>query len=233
MNGSTSLTHMRTRLNNKHALMLFGGTIAGGVVGLLIAEVVVDRVIWGEFEDPGEDEIITLKPETGDAKQKADEAVVAMSSLVREQQKDSVMDRIYEVYGVDWYDETAIVPQTLVEEIFGEKQDYVTEVGIDYYAEDAIYVWAEDGTVIDDPASLFGANAHLHFGEGTDDPDYVHIWNREEMAFYVIRQVHDGYRFAILEETRPEPSKKAKRARRAARAVAEEIYEDDDADYQE
>lgn len=75
--------------------------------------------------------------------------------------------------------------------IIMDEEGWLTETAekqtIMYYA-DGVYAY-ENGDRVEHPATLVGANAHLHFGEDSGDPDVVYIWNaRMKVAYEVIRQ---------------------------------------------
>lgn len=49
------------------------------------------------------------------------------------------------------------------------------------------------GLEITDPEKMFGPNAHLHFGEGSEDPDVVYIVNHELRKAFDITRVDEPF----------------------------------------
>lgn len=93
---------------------------------------------------------------------------------------------------------------------------------ITYYEDDVTYCDVNE-EIIADPNGLFGPNVHLHFGEGSEDPDIVYVRNEKNSTDYEISRVHNAYSVVVLGMPQEEkkPSKSARR--RNARKVTEEI----------
>lgn len=94
-----------------------------------------------------------------------------------------------------------------------------------YYVEDDTYAHV-NGELLDDPNSTLLPNAHLHFGEGTDEPDAVYILNKSVGLIYEVLRVEGSYAEEVLGkeveevvevvEEKPKATKTVKRSRRAA-----------------
>jgi len=68
---------------------------------------------------------------------------------------------------------------------------------ITYYEDDTTYCDVGD-EIISDPNGMFGPNAHLHFGEGSEDPDIVYIRNEKVDTDYEISRVHNAFSVVVL-----------------------------------
>lgn len=69
-----------------------------------------------------------------------------------------------------------------------------------YYEGDNIFADATTDETIPNPNDIFGPNIHLHFGDGSDDPDIVYVRDESISVDYDITKVHGSYSVIILGE---------------------------------
>lgn len=103
-------------------------------------------------------------------------------------------------------------PRVMNIDEFPEVSGWNSREVILYYALDGVYV-DENEEIIDNPQNRFGPNAHLHFGEDSDDPNVVYIINRGEGVIYEIIREDSSYKVEVLGEVE-EPPKKVKVTRK-------------------
>jgi hypothetical protein len=106
---------------------------------------------------------------------------------------------------------------------------------ITFYEGDMTFCTDED-EIIDDPNGLFGANIHLHFGEGSDDPDVVYVRNEKTGTDYEITRNRGKYSVFVLgmPEEDPKPSKSnRKRHNRKADSKNDDDIDDEDPEEEE
>jgi hypothetical protein len=99
---------------------------------------------------------------------------------------------------------------------------------ITFYEGDMTFC-TESDEIIDDPNGLFGANIHLHFGEGSEDPDVVYVRNEKTGTDYEITRNRGKYSVFVLgmPEEDPKPSKSSrKRNNRKVGPKNDDIDED-------
>ena len=177
---------------------LLAGSITGGVLGYLIADFIaykmdeadfnatlveddldaaglvggMDRELY-EFKDDG-------KIATDYAKRVIKEEKETLEELVRPYQDEKAA---YIISAEEWGDTISVfVRKTVL-----------------YYEMDSIY--CDDQEVpIDDPENMFVPNAHLHFGEESDDPDVVYISNPGRSEMYEILRMRASYKIEVLGE---------------------------------
>jgi hypothetical protein len=95
-----------------------------------------------------------------------------------------------------------------------------------YYFEDGVYA-DENSEQIDHPQTLIGANAHLHFGEESADPDVVYIRNsRLEIDYEIIREKGTYKKEVLGIEEKP----KGKPKEKAVKKTRKEDLTDEDGD---
>lgn len=211
-------------LRPKNVLLLLAGAGFGAVSGLMISEVLIDRIVWGNPEKKEEDNgLVTL---TKDGPEGMKEVVMSdeykkppLSELIRDYNPNPMESEEPSI---------AIVTKELVD----EHANMVNIETILFYEEDHVFA-DEDGGMIDDPNELFVPNVHLHFGEGSNSEDIVYIWNGHVQMFYEVVSTKTAYKYEVLGEKPPPIPEKPKRLRRAkpnkAAEVADEEHEDDKA----
>ena len=194
--------HGATTLQKMSWLTL--GAVSGGILGYMIAEVVVDRITYGpRTKDVTEDDNIEmidydkLNAEFEGTKKIPYGSKPSLDELTRDYRPQD------EIRIVDWHDR------------MGENCET-----IHYYEKDQTFTY-ESGDIVDDPNGLFIPNVHLHFGEGSPDKDIVYIQNDNLDLVYEIIRLEKYYKVEILGEEDPEAVKvkspPVKRKRRAAK----------------
>lgn len=183
------------------------GAVSGGILGYMIAEVVVDRITYGPKPKGGravtEDDNIEmidydkLNAEFEGTKKIPYGSKPSLDELTRDYRPQDAI-RI-----VDWHDRMGEDTET-----------------IHYYEKDQTFAY-ESGDMIDNPNGLFVPNIHLHFGEGSPDKDIVYVQNDDLDLVYEIIRMDEYYKVAILGEPDPDAVEvkppPVKRKRRAAK----------------
>jgi hypothetical protein len=181
-------------LMNKFRYLLAGG-IAGGILGYLIADYFaykMDEEKYDLFPDDDSEELVGgMDKELYDfrddgtigtdyAKRVTTEEKATLEELVRPYQDEKAP---YIISAEEWGDTiSAFVQKTIL-----------------YYEMDSIY--CDDQEVpVDDPENMFVPNAHLHFGELSDDPDVVYISNPGRSERYEILRMRASYKVDVLGE---------------------------------
>lgn len=186
---------------------LTAGAVSGAILGYMISEVVVDRIVFGprpvgskaKEDEPQEIDMEALATDTNHRKHPYNKP--SLAELTRE------------------LEYTSKEPQRIV--TFDSELAEQTET-IHYYEKDTTFTF-ENGDQIDDPNGLFIPNVHLHFGEKSPDKDIVYVRNDDiDMTFEIIR-MDKSYAVEILGQEDPDASdekkveEKPKRNRRAAK----------------
>lgn len=187
---------------NKWPYLLAGG-VAGGILGYLIADYIAYQMDEAKYEPFTEDEKEELVGgmdkelyEFGEDDNKKTnyggvvvmEEKATLEDLARPYQSESAP---YILSAEEWEDppNQAFERQTIL-----------------YYEMDSVYC-TEGGELIDDPENLFVPNAHLHFGEQSDDPDVVYVNNPGRSEVYEIFRMRSSYQVDVLGEVPVEPPK--------------------------
>lgn len=198
------------------------GAVSGGVLGYMIAEIIVDRITFGKPKGyrrvTGDDgiEMIDydlLNKEFEGTKKIPYGTKPSLDELTRDYRpQDSI--RI-----VDFHDRIGEDTET-----------------IHYYEKDQTFTY-ESGDMIDNPNELFVPNVHLNFGEGSPDKDIVYVQNDDLELVYEIIRMDEYYKVAILGEPDPdavEVKPTVRRKRRAAKPkpkpedeLTDELHETD------
>lgn len=76
--------------------------------------------------------------------------------------------------------------QTCSRQEFDAADDSCREEIVYYTGDDCFY--DEDGNRVEEPDICFGADIVDYFGTTSDDPDIVHIYNKEEDVYYEIQR---------------------------------------------
>lgn len=199
LNGQTTL--------QKTSLLILGA-VSGGILGYMIAEVMVDRITYGPKPKGGrrvtEDDGIEmidydkLNSEFEGTKKIPYGSKPSLDELTRDYRPQESI-RI-----VDFHDR------------MGENCETIY-----YYEKDQTFTY-ESGDMVDNPNGLFVPNVHLHFGEGSPDKDIVYVQNDDLDLVYEIIRKDAYYKVEVLGEEDPDavsvPKKTpVKRKRRAAK----------------
>ena len=72
----------------------------------------------------------------------------------------------------------------------------------------------ESGEIVEHPNTMLGANAHLHFGEQSEDPDIVYIRNSVLKLDFELVHVHSTYNKEVLGLDEKLPKQKTKRVKK-------------------
>lgn len=212
-------------LNGEKVFTFMAGMILGGTIGYLVAEVLVDRMEYGPYFP---DEVKDTKKDKEDM-----EDVVVLKRPVMKSEKKALSELV-RPYAEAFDIEGGIKEVRIIQ--LEEAQKYDTTI-VKYYPVDSTFAYNDD-EIVEDPNYLFGPNAHLHFGESSDDPDVVYIMNHKNSEVYEIVNLGPSaaYKDLVLGLLEPEkPKSKPKRSRRAsapkkttgAEDVAEELDESD------
>ena len=211
-------------LRPKSVLLLLAGAGFGAVSGLMISEVLIDRIVWGNPEKKEEDDgLVTL---TKDGPEGMKEVVMS------DEYKKPPLSELIRDYNPNPMESEEPTIAIVTKELVDEHANMVNIETILFYEEDHVFA-DEDGGMIDDPNELFVPNVHLHFGEGSNSEDIVYIWNGHVQMFYEVVSTKTAYKYEVLGEKPPPIPEKPKRLRRAkpnkAAEVADEEHEDDKA----
>jgi hypothetical protein len=204
LNGQTTLQRI---------FLLTAGAACGAIVGYTISELVVDRIIFGPLERPEEkknDGIVgvdysELEKEFAGTKKIPYGSKPSLDELTRDYRPAEPI-RI-----VDFHDRLGEDVETIY-----------------YYEKDQTFAY-ESEDIVDDPNGLFVKNVHLHFGEGSPDPDIVYVQNDDLDLIYEIIRKDEYYKVSILGEPDPdaitEKKPPVKRKRRVASPKKEKLEE--------
>jgi hypothetical protein len=181
-------------MNNKFPYLLAGG-VAGGILGYLIADYLAYKIDEAEFEttfEEDEEELVGgMDKELYDFR---DDGTIGTdyAKRVTTEEKETL-----EVLTRPYQDEKA--PYIISAEEWGDTISAFDHKTILFYDMDCIY--CDDQEVpIDDPENMFVPNAHLHFGENSDDPDVVYISNPGRSEMYEILRMRANYKIDVLGE---------------------------------
>ena len=207
---------------------LLAGSIAGGILGYLIADFIAYKMDEAEFleELPESEELVGgMDKELYDFR---DDGTVgtdyATKRRVLEEDK-ATLDELVRPY----QDEKA--PYIISVEEWGDTISAFVQKTILYYEMDSIY--CDDQEVpVDDPENMFVPNAHLHFGEESDDPDVVYISNPGRSEMYEILRMRASYKVDVLgevpadspkEDSPKKPASRPGSSKERAKKEAEEL----------
>lgn len=224
--------------------LVFAGGVAGGFIGYLAAELILRReaqkdldfelkTLTGEFEVelPLKSVVIVKKVDEDPAllvKKEKPSAMIdgAVSDIRKKREKKD--KRNYTDYSKkDKGKLNELVAQYVPPQKIGviPLKEIAAETGpihslelITYYEDDLTFCDSEE-KIISDPNTIFGANVHLQFGNGSDDPDVVYVRNEKLGIDYEITRVHNSYSVVVLgvplEEPKPPKSKRQRNSRKS------------------
>ena len=185
---------------NKFPYLLAGG-ITGGILGYLIADYLAYRIDEAKYDRTGK--------QFSDGLPDSDEHIGGMDKNLYAFPDDK---RINTDYGKRIAPEDKATLEELARPYQDEKEPFIISAAewadsisafvrktVLYYEIDNVYCDDQDAS-IDDPENMFVPNAHLHFGEESDDPDAVYISNPRRSEMYEILRMKASYKADILGE---------------------------------
>lgn len=189
---------------NKFRYLLAGG-IAGGILGYLIADYFAYKIDEASFEAEWKD------PEEGE------ELVGGMDKELYEFEDDGSINIEYDSKRITAEEKATLeelarpyqpetAPHIISAEEWGDTISAYVQKTVLYYEMDSIY--CDDQEVpIEDPENMFVPNAHLHFGQESNDPDVVYISNPGRSEMYEILRMRASYKVDVLGEVPADPPK--------------------------
>jgi peptidoglycan hydrolase-like protein with peptidoglycan-binding domain len=214
---------MNTIIIKRFAIISLGG-IAGGIAGYFLADLIINKILEAEKEFKDEEDInveVKVGAASKDAggKVKIDYTKYAekgdLSELVKTYTKGAVKSKLdnIRIISLDEYD-----------------SNQTNKEAISYYAGDTTFCGPNE-EIIPNPEEFFGPNVHLHFGEGSEDPDIVYILNENNGTSYEITQFQGKYSVIILgmpDEESKETKGKRRRNTKKVKIVEDEENIDDE-----
>lgn len=217
---------------NKFGYLLAGG-VSGGILGYLIADFLAYKMDEALFDDINEDldnaelvggmdkELYEFDERDGDNKKinyaSVDDDKAELEELVRPYQDEKAP---FIVSVAEWDDTiSSFVQKTVL-----------------YYEHDGVYCDDQE-VLIEDPENMFVPNAHLHFGQESDDPDAVYISNPGRSEMYEILRMKASYAVNVLgevpadspkEDSPKKPANQSGSPKERAKKEAEELGDVDD-----
>lgn len=198
---------------NKVPYLLVGGVV-GGILGWLITDYLLykrDEAKYNIFsdEDAETEELVGgMDKELYEFDENADPRKTDYGGIVVIEEKKTLeeLTRPYQ-------EESS--PYILTAEEWGDMGlNSFERKTILYYEMDSIYCTDQE-ELVDDPENLFLPNAHLHFGEQSDDPDIVYVCNPGRSEMYEILRMRASYQIEVLGEVPVEPPKEGTSKKRA------------------
>lgn len=190
---------------NKLPYMLAGG-VAGGILGYLIADYLAYRIEENLYYDPTEDEDENVETQTGGMDQElyefeeGDNKKTDYGGLVVMEEKQT-LEKLARPY------QSESAPYILSAEEWEDLGlNSFERKTILYYEMDSVYCTDQE-ELVDDPENLFIPNAHLHFGEESNDPDVVYVNNPGRSEMYEIFRMRASYKVDVLGEVPVDPPK--------------------------
>jgi hypothetical protein len=188
-------------LMNKLPYLLVGG-VAGGVLGYLIADYFAYKMDeagyaaayerYPEREDESAELVGGMDKKLYDFdKEESAKTDYAKRVLTEEKASLEELARPYQIEQAPFI--------VSAEEWGGDTVNVFARKTILYYEMDSIY--CDDQEVpVDDPENMFVPNAHLHFGQESNDPDVVYISNPGRSEMYEILRMRASYAVDVLGE---------------------------------
>jgi hypothetical protein len=191
-------------MNNKVPYLVAGGVV-GGILGWLIADYLAYQMDEKRFTrladaEVAEDLVGGMDKELYEFDENADPRKTDYGGIVVMEEKKTL-----EELARPYQEETA--PYILSAEEWEDPPNQAFErKTVLYYEMDSVYCTDEE-ELVDDPENLFVPNAHLHFGEGSDDPDVVYVSNPGRSEIYEIFRMRASYQVDVLGEVPVESPK--------------------------
>ncbi len=188
----------------KKVLVLIISALIGGGMGFLTAHLFIRRL--EQMEEEAEQlafsfmkEIDRVEVGPGDKKMIPPSSKTDYSSVPIKPSLDVLAEK-YKPQQTSLNEKgTAIIPEEM-----WTTEERMGKVSINFYEEDSVFANEEDDP-IEDPADLFGANIHLHFGTLSGDQDVVYVRNYRDLIDYEITRIHNSFSVVVMGE---EPKKK-------------------------
>jgi len=224
-------------MNNKLPYLLVGG-VTGGILGYLIADYFAYKMDEEKFLEELPEETSELvggmdkKLYEFDEMDNQDKVDYATKQRVTEDKAS--LDELARPY------QTERAPYIMSVKEWEDTVNAFERKTILYYEMDSVY--CDDQEVpIDDPENLFVPNAHLHFGEDSDDPDVVYISNPGRSEMYEILRMRASYKSDVLGEVSADSPKADSQKKSASlpgsekERIKKEVEElgDDDTEFDE
>lgn len=187
------------------------GGVVGGVVGLFLANLIIEELYRKQLDMILEEDTEEVEEEEEEGPQPSKKALdytkyakAELSDLVKPY-TSSIVEGAKKEVGETKSDRIMIISY---DEYQGDRSH--NKEPITYYENDTTFANANED-IIDSPTSIFGPNIHLHFGEGNDDPDIVYVRNENNGVDYEIARVHNSYSVIVMGMPEEPPKEKAKR----------------------
>ena len=210
---------------NKFRYLLAGG-IAGGILGYLIADYFAYKMDEAEFEttfEKGEEHVGGMDKELYEFKDDGTIGIDYAKRVITEEK--ATLEELARPY------QSEQAPFIITAEEWGDTINAFERKTILYYEMDSTY--CDDQEVpIEDPENMFVPNAHLHFGEESDDPDVVYISNPGRSEMYEILRMRASYKVDVLgevpadspkEDSPKKPASRPGSSKERAKKEAEEL----------
>lgn len=188
------------------------GAIAGGITGYLITELIVDKIYNQQFEDDDENEVVPDKVEIiGEPEVTTPDRAVRGRRINYADASKPNLEELVNPYKIQ--DRT---PRIITQEDWSNVHPLNDKQTVTYYEDDTTFADAND-EIIPNPNDILGPNIHLHFGEGSEDPDIVYVRADYTSTDYEIIRVQGTYQeivMGVVPEVKPPPKKATKRPRK-------------------
>lgn len=193
--------------NQEKVVLIISSGLVGALIGYIIGELIIDRLEFEDFEY-----IESSEEEEPIKETKNDEKKIDYNKYGSKVKKDE-LSKLVAPYKTNTSNELPFIISTSEWET---QPEYQKET-VYWYEEDSSFADVKE-EIIDDPASLFVPNVHLHFGENSGDPDIVYVRNDKMGVDYELIRIHGSYATIVMGE--PEPVK-PKRSRRRKKVIDE------------
>jgi hypothetical protein len=200
------------------SLKVAGAAALGAGIGFAIGFKVAEQKLANRFEERLENETADMREFYTNVRQKYDSPEAAAAALITRKEKENEdpregtqrirYDKIVkgEGYADDSDEETACeieeisvvknifeeaqdqsVPHIITQETFMENETGYEQATLTYYSEGGVVADQRDD-VIDNPNDVLGKLSPANFGQGSSDPNVVHIRNHSlQMEFEVVK----------------------------------------------
>lgn len=202
----------------KKVLAFIAGAVIGGGLGFLGANLFIRRL--EEMEEEEAQQLAFAFVEGTDHPEKVVEvdkkklkAAPPSKTAYSDIAPKPGLDELAEKYAPQTSSIQQPVGTAIISEELYNSEDRMGKISITYFEDDSVFC-NEEEEPIENPEELFGANAHLHFGEMNDDPDMVYIRNYTDLLDYEITRIHNSFAVVVMgeEPKKPAAKKKVKKA---------------------
>ena len=201
--------------NTEKFVLIVSAGLFGGFIGYIIGELIIERLY-------GEDYI--LEPISGDEeklKEIKDKPKKVDYANYSTKKSKTELSKLVEPYKNEKKGDCFIITS----DEFSSQPEYDKET-IFWYEDDSVFTNSSE-ELLDNSGDLFIPNPHLHFGEGSEDPDVVFIRNDKMSVDYEIIRIHGSYAEIVLGEP-PKQKTKPKRSRSRAKKATDEVTDNED-----